>query len=128
MSRLNHLYIIALFITILLISFYLLNIEKENFFSKNSEYKSISKNAKDYQAYQRTWNNKKNINKTIDQILRNKIYVNSKISRFETKNSIKVSITSSDEKALNNFLNRVLNKQMIIKKLLIEKTNINLEI
>lgn len=128
MNRLNPLYIIGLFLTILFISFYLLSTSKDEFLNKNIEYLNMDKNAKDYKSFQSTWNNKVYVNNTLNQILKNKIYTNLKILRVETKNSIKLKITSSDEKILNDFINKILNKQVIIKKLDIEKTYINLEL
>lgn len=128
MNRLNPLYIIGLFLTILFISFYLLSTSKDEFLNKNIEYLNMDKNAKDYKSFQSTWNNKVYVNNTLNQILKNKIYTNLKILRVETKNSIKLKVTSSDEKILNDFINKILNKQVIIKKLDIEKTYINLEL
>ena len=128
MNRLNPLYIIGLFLTILFISFYLLSTSKDEFLNKNIEYLNMDKNAKDYKSFQSTWNNKVYVNNTLNQILKNKIYTNLKILRVETKNSIKLKVTSSDEKILNDFINKILNKQVIIKKLDIEKTYINIEL
>ena len=54
MNRLNPLYIVGLFITILCISFYLLTMQKEEFSNKNIEYLDINKNAIDYKSFKST--------------------------------------------------------------------------
>ena len=128
MNRLNPLYIIFIFLTIFIVSFYMLDAEKKNFDNKNIEYLNTSKNAKDYKSFKETWDNKVYVNKILNQILSNKIYKTSKILKTELQNSIKIKISSSEEKVLNDFLNKILNKQVIIKKLEMTKVSISLEL
>ena len=51
----------------------------------------------------------------------------SKLSKIQL-NNLKVKIESKDSKVLNDFLNRVLNKQLIIEKMELQKDYIALEI
>ena len=64
----------------------------------------------------------------MDLILKNKIFSNQKILKASTNELIKLKIESDDPKILDNFLNTILNKELAIKKLEIEKRYINLEI
>jgi len=128
MKRINPLYLIALSLTILFISFYVLNNEKIILIEKKDELNLIIKKAKDYKLYKESWNNEIFVSKTLDNILKNRKFLNQKVLRAKTKNSVKVKILSSDQKILNAFLNKLLNKKLIIKKLEIEKSFINVEI
>lgn len=128
MKRLNPLYIISLFITIFFISVFLLQQEKDNFKQKSHEFFNYKIKAKEYKNLKSNWTNEKFVNNSLDQILKNKIFSNQKISRTSTNELVKLRIESDDYKILDNFLNKILNKQFVIKKIEIEKKFINLEI
>ena len=128
MNRINPLYLIALSLTIVFISFYLLNNEKISFIEKKDELSSIKQKAKEYKSYKDSWRNEKFVDKTLNSILKNRQFFNQKVLRAKTKNSVKVKIQSSNQKILNAFLNKILNKKLIIKKLEIDKSFINVEI
>ena len=78
MKRLNPLYIISLFITILVISIFLLNEEKNILKEKTEELNAIQLKAKEYKSLKNSWNNEKYANDTLDLILKNKISKNLK--------------------------------------------------
>ena len=128
MKRLNPLYIISLFATIFIISIFTLNKEKENFKEQSEQLNVYTIKAKEYKNLKESWTNKDFVNSNLDQILKNKVFVNEKITKTSTKELVKIKIESSDYKILDNFLNKILNKQFVIKKLEIEKSFINLEI
>lgn len=128
MNKLNPIYIIALFATILFVSFFLLGNEKEIYSKKLNEVNEIEIKSKQFKEYKSNWNNERFVNKTLDKILKSRIYSNQKVFRVKTKNVIKVKMQSSDPKILNSFLNKILNKKLIIKKLELDKSFINLEI
>jgi hypothetical protein len=128
MKRLNPLYVILLFLTILIISIFSLNKEKNNFKEKSQEYSTFKIKAKEYKNLKEQWLNEKFVNETLDQILKNKMFSNQKFLRATTKDLVKVRIESDDPKILDSFLNKILNKQLELKKLEIEKRFINLEI
>jgi hypothetical protein len=128
MNRINPLYIIALTLTILFISLYSLNNEKTSFNEKKDELSLIKQKAKDYKWYKKSWTNESFVDKTLDDILKNRQFFNQKVLRAKTKNSVKVKIQSTDQNILNLFLNKILNKKLIIRKLEIDKSFINIEI
>lgn len=128
MNRLNPLYVIALSFTIVFVSFFLLNTESKNYDLKTKEFNTIAVKAKEYKQFKASWNNKSFVNKTLNQILRSSTFKNQKILRVNGKNSIKLKMISSNQKILNSFLNKLLNKKLIIKKLELDKSYIDLEI
>lgn len=128
MKRLNPLYLISLFITIVIISVFLLQQEKINFKEKNQELLDYKVKAKEYKSLKESWTNEKFVNSSLEQILKNKMFANQKITKSNTNELIKLKIESDDSKILDSFLNKILNKQFVIKKLEIEKRFINLEI
>lgn len=128
MTRINPLYIILLFLTLFFISFYLVSNQKKLYLEKSLETIQLETKAKEYKDLSNSWKNEKYINKTLDEILKNSIFKNEKIVKTATKESIKIKIETTDSRILDNFLNRVLNKQLIIKKLELDKNFIILEV
>lgn len=128
MNRLNPLYIILLLLTIVFISFFSLSNEKSLYLEKVKETKMIEEKALEYKAMTSYWRNENFINKTVDEILKSSMFKNEQIIKTSSKDSIKIKIESSNPQVLDNFLNRVLNKQLIIKNLELDKNYINLEI
>lgn len=128
MKRLNPLYLIALFFTITFISFFLLNSKKEQYKVDFLEYENLKEISKEYKNLTQQYKNEKYVNETLDLILKNKLFSNQKILRTKTNDVIKLRIESNDGNILDSFLNKILNKPLIIKKLQLEKNYINLEI
>ena len=128
MKRLNPLYIILLFVTIVFISFFMLNEEEKNFNEKIKNLNSFESKTKDFKELKTSWSNKEFVNSNLDLILKNRMFSNQKVLRVATKDIVKVKIESSDPKVLDNFLNKILNKQFIIKRLELQKSYISLEI
>lgn len=128
MKRLNPLYIVLLFLTLVVVSFVLVIKEKDIYMQKIKDINALEVKAKEYKNLSQFWKNQKFIEKTIDEILKNSMLKNEKISKTSTKESIKIKIESSNPQVLDNFLNRFLNKQLIMKKIEIDKNFINLEI
>jgi hypothetical protein len=128
MKRLNPLYIILLFLVIAFISIFMLKEQKNILTQKVNELANFEVKTKDFKDLKASWTNKDFINRNLDLILKNRMFVNQKILRADTKESIKIKIESNDPKVLDSFLNKILNKEFIIKGLEVEKTFINLEI
>lgn len=128
MNRLNPLYIILLFITIVFLSFYCIFNEKKALSLKIQETTEFEVKALEFKDLVNTWTNEKYINNTLDEILKSQIFVNQNISKTATKDSIKIKLESTNSEILDIFLNRILNKQLIIKKIDLDKNFINLEV
>lgn len=128
MNRLNPLYIILLFTTILFLSFYTTSNEKSLYLEKINEVKNLQTKALEFKSLVNSWTNEKYINSTLDEILKAQIFVNQQITKTATKEAIKIKIESANPQVLDTFLNRVLNKQLIIKKLEINSNFIDLEV
>lgn len=128
MNRLNPLYIIALVCTITFVSFFLLNDEINKYNEKIKEVDKIKVLAKNYKEYKSNWDNKKFVENTLNKILRNSSFKNQKILKTQVNKNIRIRLESSNPRVLSKFLNMVLNKKLIIKKLDINKTYIQLEV
>lgn len=128
MNRLNPLYIILLFITIVFLSFYSISNGKNDYYKKVEETKELEIKAFEFKNSVNTWTSEKYVNNILDEILKNQIFTKEQISRSSTKELIKIKIDSAKPEILDIFLNKVLNKQLIIKKMQVDKNSINLEI
>ena len=128
MNRLNPLYILGLFLTLLFISFFSLSNEKKAYFEKIDQVNQLQQKAQEYKALTSYWKNETFINKTIDEIVKNSMFKNEQITKTASKDSVILKIESSNPQVLDTFLNRVLNKQLVIKNLELDKNFINLEI
>jgi uncharacterized protein YktA (UPF0223 family) len=128
MNRLNPLYIILLFITIVLLSFYSISNEKKAYYKKVEETKQLEIKALEFKNLVNAWTSEKYINSTLDEISKSQIFAKEQISKSVTKELIKIKIDSANPEILDIFLNKVLNKQLIIKKMQLDKNSINLEI
>lgn len=128
MNRLNPLYIVSLLFTIVFLSFYLLQNKKNDYLEKIQEISNLQIKAKEYKDLSESWKNESFINKTLDEILKSSSFKNENITKTATKESIKIKLESSNSTILDNFLNKILNKPLIIKKLELQKSSITLEI
>ena len=128
MKRLNPLYIILLFVTFAFLSFYISSNQKEAYIEKLNEVKNLQIKALEFRNLVNTWRNEKYINSTLDEILRSQIFANQQIIRTSTKEAIKIRIHSVNPQVLDTFLNKILNKQLIIKKLELNTNFIDLEV
>jgi hypothetical protein len=128
MNRLNPLYIILLFITIVFLSFYSISNEKKAYYKKVEETKQLEIKALEFNDLVNAWTSEKYINSTLDEILKSQVFAKEKISRSATKELIKIEIDSANSEILDIFLNKVLNKKLIIKKMQLDKNSINMEI
>lgn len=128
MKRLNPLYIILLFVTFAFLSFYISSNQKEAYIEKLNEVKILQIKALEFRNLVNTWRNEKYINSALDEILRSQIFANQQITRTSTKEAIKIRIHSVNPQVLDTFLNKILNKQLIIKKLELNTNFIDLEV
>lgn len=128
MNRLNPLYVVLLIFTIVFVSFFSLSNEKNLYKEKVEESTQLEQKSKEYKSLTNVWKNEEYVNKTVDEILKNSTFKNENIVKTASKENIKIRIESSNPQVLDSLLNRVLNKQLIIKKLELDKNFINLEI
>lgn len=128
MKRLNPLYVLLLCGTFFIISIVALNNKKALFEETNQQYINLKTKAKEYKTLLSDWKNEKNIEASLEQILKNRVMQNAKITKSKTSNYLSLRIESNEAKVLDYFLNKVLNKSFIIKKLEINKNYIDLQI
>ncbi|MFX4219281.1 hypothetical protein ACOL3B_10345 [Aliarcobacter butzleri] len=128
MNRINPLYIIGLFLVLVLISFISLSNQKNLFYNKINQFSDLEIKFKEYYDISNFWKNEKYINETIDEILNSSLLKNENIVKIVTKDNIKLKLETTSEQNLDSFLNMILNKQLIIRKLEIKRTMVNVEI
>lgn len=128
MKRLNPLYVLLLCGTFFIISIISLNNKKALFEETNQQYLNLKTKAKEYKTLLSDWKNEKNIEETLEQILRNKTMQTAKITKTKSQNYIALRVESNESRVLDYFLNKVLNKPFIIKKLELNKNYIDLQI
>lgn len=128
MNRLNPLYVILLFITITFISFYSNSNAKNLYLEKIDEAKNLQIKALEFTNLVNSWTNEKYINSTLNEILKSQVFENQQIIKIATKENIKIRIESANQQVLDVLLNKILNKQLIIKKLEMNSNSIDLEI
>ncbi len=128
MNRLNPLYVILLFITITFISFYSNSNAKNLYLEKIDEAKNLQIKALEFTNLVNSWTNEKYINSTLNEILKSQVFENQQIIKIATKENIKIKIESANQQVLDALLNKILNKQLIIKKLEMNSNSIDLEI
>lgn len=117
-----------MFVTFAFLSFYTSSNQKEAYIEKLNEVKNLQIKALEFRNLVNTWRNEKYINSTLDEILRSQIFANQQITRTSTKEAIKIRIHSVNPQVLDTFLNKILNKQLIIKKLELNTNFIDLEV
>ena len=108
MNRLNPLYLVLLFLTLVFISFFSLSNEKKLYLEKVDESRLFEQKASEYQSLISYWKNEKFINKTIDEILKNSLFKNEQITKTASKESIKIKIESSLRFLLEILMNKML--------------------
>ena len=114
--------------TLLFISFFSLSNEKKSYFEKIDQVNQLQQKAQEYKYLTSYWKNEAFVNKTIDEIMKNSMFKNEQITKTASKDSVILKLESSNPQVLDSFLNRVLNKQLVIKKLELDKNFINFEI
>lgn len=128
MNRVNPLYIVRLFFVLVLISFILVQKQKNIYFENINNINDLEIKLKEYSNITKFWKNQSYIDKTVNEALNFSAFKNENIEKVVTKDSIKLKMDSLSEQNLDNFLNRFLNKQLIIKKLEVKQNSISLEV
>ena len=101
MNRLNPLYILGLFLTLLFISFLSLSNEKKAYFEKIDQVNQLQQKAQEYKALTSYWKNETFINKTIDEIMKNSMFKNEQITKTVLKEVVILKIESSNSQVLD---------------------------
>lgn len=128
MNRLNPLYVVFLLFTILFISFFSLSNIKKLYSEKLVEVNDIQTKAKEYKSLVSYWKNQEFVSKTVDEIVKSSTFKNENIVKTETNEIIKIKIESTNPDILDSFLNKILNKQLIIRKMELDRNHIYVEI
>ena len=121
-SRINPLYVVLLFITVVIISFIQLNTTAKNYENEKRSFREFVIAKNQYINIK----NKKGSFKKLEKILKG--FSKKELTIKKTKKSFIVTVKNKDLKKLNSFLNNILKEQFNIKRLAIKKESIYLEI
>lgn len=128
MKRLNPLYIILLFLVVVLISFFKLAEYKKSYKEELGSLNEVKIKIKDYNNLTSTWKNEQYATKILNQLSNNRVFKSAKISKSKNKRFISFKIESKNPRILDNFLNKILNKKLVIEKLELQKEFIDLQV
>ncbi len=125
-NKINPLYILIVTICLFLYSIIELNLSNDNLLQIKEENKNFIKIATKYNTLQKAWGINNNIQKRCENFLKLSgirdahITTNTKI--------IKIKIRNADLKSLDKFMNKLLNKTIIILNFSLTKNSLDLEI
>ncbi len=128
MNRLNPLYILLSFIIIIIITYIFLENKKSTYFEKIDESEKLELKIQEYSNVINFYKNLNFINRTIDEILNSTTFRTEDIVKISTKETILIKFNSMSQEKLDSFLNSILNKQLIIKKLELNTNSIDVEV
>ncbi len=115
MNKINPLYLLLLFTVITFVSFFTLELNKNEVKKSFASLNSFSKTANEYSLIKNVWLNKNKIKRDINALLRS--LTSEKITKTELVDSIKIKMESKNEKKLSAFLNKLLNANFLFLKL-----------
>lgn len=120
-------------LTILLISFALLLgsliVQKKSKIEINESLYNVSSFndiASDYKALNKDWNKKEKTKSVVEKII--KVSGIKNVTKKTNKGSLSISFNEKSISKVEKFVNRVLNESLIIKKLVITKESVEMEI
>lgn len=120
-------------LTILLISFALLLgsliVQKKSKIEINESLYNVSSFndiASDYKALNKDWNKKEKTKSVVEKII--KVSGIKNVTKKTNKGSLSITFNEKSISKIEKFVNRVLNESLIIKKLVITKESVEMEI
>lgn len=128
MKKINPLYLLALLVTVLIISITSIKDLKTQIIESNNSFNELKVKAVVFKDYKNIWINEKEVLKTLDKIKKTPMFKSDTISYDVLNNTIKIDFKTVNQKNQNNFLNMVLNSNFIIKKMNLNKENLSLEV
>jgi len=126
MNKINPLYLLLLFTVITFVSFFTLELKKNEVKKSFASLSSFSKTANEYALIKNVWLNKNKIKRDINALLRS--LTSEQITKMELLDSIKIKMESKNEKKLSAFLNKLLNANFLFLKLEITQNVVFAEI
>ena len=126
MNKINPLYILLLLVLLTFVSFFILDLKKEENKKSFESLNIFSNTATQYAHIKKDWLNKNKIKRDINIILRN--FRSEQLVKVELPASIKIKMETKNEKKLAAFLNKLLNSNFIFIKLEITQNLVLAEI
>jgi len=133
MNRINPLYIVVLLVLILLFSMFKLNNAKDDLKEVKKSYEIVNNLSTKLKDLKGAYSDKKKIEKSLKNILSNKILKNSSLEYTFKKSSLKIYTKKMDINSLNFLMSKILNNNyniniLQIKSLSDTKASLKMEI
>ena len=126
MKKINPITILFISLITVFISLILLKQSNIDLKGQNEILKETKIIANEYSSLKRSWNDPKNVTKTVDKIIKQlKLKT---LVMDDNKKKITITIKNGSYKTIDKFINKILNANLIILKLNIKKDSLYLEI
>jgi hypothetical protein len=126
MNKVNPLFVLIVTIIILFISIFYKQQEQQRLSILNEDYKSLEIVAKKFTSMDKSYQNSEHIMKTIENVIGKSNIKNVDITKNKSK--IILEIKNSNSRSLNNFVNKVLNEKLNIKKFQLQEDKLLIEV
>lgn len=128
MNRINPIYILLLCLTLTILSFTTLTNVKNEVTLKSVDAENLEKSALKYSSLKKDWFTKEEIEKQIKYLIKDNSFKNADITTNFDRKTAMIKLKTKDEKIIHKFVNKLLNKKFIIKKLEITSRSVLVEV
>ena len=104
-------------------------IQNKNALKIKSEKATIfEKSAAEFSTLKKGWFNKNETKKQIHYLVKDRKFKNAEVIKTDEKTKTIIQLKSKDKNVVNQFVNKLLNKKLLINKLDITKSSVNVEV
>ncbi len=128
MNRINPMYPLLLALSVVIVSFILNFLVKDEFIQINQSYFERLRIAKEYQILKSNHQSKAQIKERLEGILNDKKFKKENIKVEKIKGKWKIVLKSENLKILHDFLNRILKDRFSIEKMEVSDKTIKMEV
>ncbi len=125
MSKINPLYMLIFFILVLVLMVYKTSDMQNKIIDVTQKNVYIEADAKEIGLLKKRWKDQKLMLQRLKKILEHKTFA-SKVTKKEKKRNIyNIKLENLDYRALDSFVNKILNEPITVKKMIIERFSEN---
>ncbi len=128
MNRINPIYFLLLCFMVVIMSFSILSDSKNELIQKNEKKLAFEQTVHTYLGLKKGWFEKIETQQQIKYILNDFTFKKAKISSTIQNKKAIIKLKTKDKKTIKQFVNKLLNKKLLINKLDISKTTVIVEV
>lgn len=128
MNKINPLYILALTVVVLLISFQLLIVDQINLQKSQEKLRDLNSSIQEYNSLKSSVSTKKQVIKEIETLLKKQDFIEANIETKIFDNKAFLKLVTNKKNLMQKFINRLLNKNMKINRMEATKEYIIVEV